>query len=279
MNTLVVVILAAWIYRRSTSWAPRVLLVAFAVPVVVAYMISQRRAAIVAFIAALLLLAIVLFWTNRRSFWRVVPVVLILISGYTAAFWNSTSTPGFPAQAIKSVIAPDQVSERNQNSDNYRIIEKVDVLATIQSSPATGIGFGKPFLRPVPLPGITPFLLEPYVPHNSILWIWMKAGGFVALLYLLSTAMRTGARAVLQAPRGGDAALMLTSVAFVLMYVVFAYVDIAWDPQNMVLLAMAFAHIGSAERLWRTELSPAVAAPVEEATGAGLRLVGPPRLP
>src|SRR5207248_101205 len=122
------------------------------------------------------------------------------------------------------------------------------VVATIRSSPITGIGFGHPFLRPVPLPPIAPFLLEPYMPHNSILWIWMKAGigGFVAMLFLFGTAMRTGARAGLRIGRGNYAAITVTSTAFVLMYAVFAYVDILWDPQNIVLLAVAMAQISHA---------------------------------
>src|SRR5262249_49624725 len=158
-----------------------------AIPVVIVYVISQRRAAVVALVAGLLLLAIFLFWTNRRAFFRVVPVALVLASLYTAAFWNDAhSLPGFPAQAVKSVISPDSVSERNQGSDQYRVTEKLDILATIQTSPVLGIGFGRPFLRPYPLPNIAPFLLEPYQPHNSILWVWMKTGvaGFVAMLYL-----------------------------------------------------------------------------------------------
>src|SRR5262249_8261119 len=118
----------------------------------------------------------------------------------------------------------------------------------IQTSPVLGIGFGRPFLRPYPLPNIAPFLLEPYQPHNSILWVWMKTGvaGFVAMLYLFGTAMRTGARAGLKLARGDDAAVTLTCTAFILMYAVFAYVDILWDAQNVLLLALAMAQVSQA---------------------------------
>jgi hypothetical protein len=216
------------------------------------YLLSQRRAAFVALTAGLAVVGVVLHGTNRRAFWKVVPVVLIVGTVYCAAFWHDeTSTTGFPAQAVKSVISPSNVSERNQGSDLYRIVEKQDIQATIRSSPILGIGFGHPFLRPYPLPQIAPFLLEPYMPHNAILWIWMKAGigGFVAMVYLFGVAMHTGGREVLRAGRGDYAATLFTAVAFVVMYCVFAYVDIAWDPQNMVLLALAMAQIGSAARL------------------------------
>jgi O-antigen ligase len=251
MNAMLILLIGAWMFRKS-SWAWRLFLPFMLVPVTQMYLLSQRRAAFVALIAGLGIVSSVLFWTKPRAFWRIVPVVLIISTVYCAAFWHDeTSAAGFPAQAVKSVISPDDVSERNQGSDLYRIIEKQDILATIRSSPITGIGFGHPFLRPYPLPQIAPFLLEPYMPHNAILWVWMKAGigGFVAMVYLFGLAMLTGAKAVLGAGRGDHAATTLTAVAFVVMYAVFAYVDIAWDPQNMVLLALALAQIGSAAGL------------------------------
>jgi len=248
MNAMIVLIAAAYLFK-SESLARRLLLPLMAIPVVIVFLISERRAAVVALVGGLMLLGIMVFWTNRKVFMKVAPLVLIAGVLYTAAFWNdSTSTAGFPAQAIKSVIAPDQVSERNQSSDVYRVVERIDIVATINSNPILGIGFGKPFLRPIPLPEINPFFLEDFMPHNSILWIWMKAGigGFIAMLFLFGTAMRTGARAALRQRTGDYAAITFTSTAIVLMYAVFSYVDISWDPQNMVLLTVAIAQISHA---------------------------------
>ena len=42
-------------------------------------------------------------------------------------------------------------------------------------------------------------------------------------------------------PFGYDAALLLISVLFVVMYALFAYVDIAWDAESMVFLGIALA--------------------------------------
>jgi hypothetical protein len=74
----------------------------------------------------------------------------------------------------------------------------------------------------------------------------MGIGGFLAMLYLFGSTMRRGARAILRSPGGDEAAVLVTSAAFVLMYGVFAYVDIAWDAQNLVFLAVAIAHISTA---------------------------------
>jgi hypothetical protein len=252
MNAMLVLLAASWLFRDG-SRARRIVLPFVLVPVGYVYVISERRAGFVALLGALILLGIFLFWTRPRAFWKVVPLVFLIGATYTAAFWNNeTSAAGFPAQAIKSVIAPDQVSSRNQDSDFYRIVEKNDIVATIRSSPVLGIGFGHEFLRPYPLPQINPFLLEPYMPHNAILYMWMKVGafGFMSMVYLFGVAMLTGSRTVLRLPKGSDyAAITFTSVAFVLMYAVFAYVDISWDAQNMLVLALAMAQIASASRL------------------------------
>lgn len=277
MNAMIVLIAAAWMLKGG-SQARRYLLPVLAIPAVIVYLESQRRAAVVALVAGLLMFAVFLFWTNRKKFWKIAPVALIFAALYTTAFWgDTTSMFGFPAQAIKSVVAPDEVSDRNQSSDQYRVFEKIDIVATIKSAKITGIGFGHPFLRPVPLPAINPFLLEPYMPHNSILWIWMKTGiaGFISMLFLFAKAMRTGARNALEVQRGDFAAVTFTSVAFVMMYAVFAYVDIAWDSQNVVFLAVAMAVIGSASRL-QDEATRAARA-VEETEDYEPRVVEVPR--
>ena len=65
-----------------------------------------------------------------------------------------------------------------------------------------GVGFGKPFYQPIPLPDISFFVFSEYIPHNSIMWIWLKMGylGFVTLLFLLAAAIRAGTRAVMRLP-------------------------------------------------------------------------------
>ncbi len=251
MNAMLVLLAASWLFKDG-SRAKRAVLPFALVPVVYVYIISERRAGFIALLGALILLGMFLFWTRPRAFWKVVPVVFLIGAAYTGAFWNNeTSAAGFPAQAIKSVIAPDQVSERNQGSDLYRVIEKADIVATIRSSPVLGIGFGHAFLRPYPLPEINPFLLEPYMPHNAVLYMWMKLGalGFLSMVYLFGVTLLTGARTVLRLPTNDYAAITFTSVAFVMMYAIFAYVDISWDPQNMLFLSLAMAQIASAPRL------------------------------
>ena len=270
MNVLVVWLLALRLMHGGSRLLRFGLLLG-AVPTMLVYLEAKRRAAIVGLVAAAVLLLLVLFFTNRRRFRRLFPAVAIVAVVYLGAFWNSTgSSLGFPAQAVKSVIAPSQMSDRDQSSNYYRVLETFDIRATIRSSPLTGIGFGQPFLRPIPLPPIVDFALEAYVSHNSMLWVWMKlgVGGFVAMIYLFGTALYEGVRAVRRDLRGSYAALTVTSLAYVLMYGVYTYVDIAWDTKTMVLLGLVLAQIDSCALL-----------PRETETAAPARSSGPATRP
>ena len=191
----------------------------------------------------------VLFWKgggllDRRSAGRILGAVT------SGAFCSSGNGVAFPALAVKSVIAPSRVDVKDQSSTQYRQTETRDVVYTIRTNPITGIGFGHPFLRPYVLPAITSFQLAAYVTHNSILWIWMNIGigGFLAMLYLFAIVLRVGARTIRSQTDPDYTAITLTSAAFVLMYAIFTYVDISWDPKNMLVLALAMAQIDHAAR-------------------------------
>ena len=195
MNLMFMLTFAALVFRGVPAWC-RWALVGVSIPTFYLYLLSQRRAAIVALGGAIILLSIMLFWRHRRTFWYLVPVAALLVVGYTGAFWNSQSTAGFPAQAVKSVIAPGQLSAKDQSSDEYRKIERYNLVYTIRADPIQGQGFGQPFLRPVPLDDISRFEFNAYIPHNSLFWVWIKTGfvGFVTILYVLARAIASGAQ-------------------------------------------------------------------------------------
>lgn len=237
MNLVLLVFLTSLAYRRVSGWQ-RLGLFAMSVPIVWVSILSQRRAGFLTLAAGGILLAICLFWRQRGTFWRFVPIVTLIALGYVGAFWNTTSSIGVPAQAVKGVVAPEQLAEVDQASDAYRIIENLDVHATVQSAPVTGIGFGQPFLRPIALPDISSFEFNAYMPHNSFLWIWIKTGffGFFAMVYVVGRAVSMGAHRLRHIPDGPDAVVASVSLFFIVMYMIYTYVDIAWDSRNMVLL-------------------------------------------
>jgi hypothetical protein len=241
-NVVLLTSVSALAYRR-VPWGFRLALLAASIPVMWIYIVSQRRAAVVALIGGFILFGVMLFWRQRRTFWKVVPVITLLAVAYTGTFWNSESSAAFPAQAVKTVVAPDQASAKDQSSNLYRILETLNLSATVKSSPVLGIGFGQPFLRPYPLADISVFEFNAYLPHNSFIWVWTKMGfgGFVALLYLIGRTMMQGASRARAAPSGIDAVVALNAVIFVAMYTVFLYVDIGWEARNVFLLAVAMA--------------------------------------
>ena len=241
-NVLILFFIANCLFKGS-SISRRLALGMMLVPTMWVYFIARRRAAIVSLAIGLIVLFAVLFWRQRHTFWKVVPVFTIVALGYVGAFWNSTSGEAFPAQAVKTVISPSSVNVRDKSSDLYRQIENYDLNYTIRQSPVTGLGFGQRFYRPVGLPDISFFEFYEYLPHNSILWIWIKMGifGFISMLFLFSRALTLGAQKIRRMVSGQDVALVIVSTVFVAMYIVYAFVDIAWDPRNIVVVGFAFA--------------------------------------
>ena len=67
------------------------------------------------------------------------------------------------------------------------------------------------------------------------------------MLFMFGSSLRVGARSILDAAKEDNtyAAFTMMSVAYVLMVAIFSYVDIAWDSQNMVMLAFILGQIGS----------------------------------
>jgi O-antigen ligase len=266
-NLLIVVLFSALLFTRHRvlKW---VLLVAL-VPTGFIYMLAQRRAGIGALGVGVVLVAISLFWRDRGRFWKVVPVFAIVVGVYTAAFWTSESTVGFPAQAVKTIVAPNEISEKDRSSDLYRLIENYNLNYTIRTRPLTGIGFGHQFYRPVPLPQINAFELSVYIPHNSLLWVWMKTGvvGFVALFYLVARALTLAAARIRASRDDIETITTIGAAAFVAMYIVFTFADISWDARNTALLGFALAVCGRSNTSDLPEADVAsTTTPVQETT-------------
>jgi len=242
MNALFILAISSMLFKGASPRS-RLLLLAMSVPAGWAYLVSQRRAAVIGLSVAFFVLAIVLFWHQRSRFWRVVPIAALVFTAYLGAFWSSTGSVGFPAQAVKVVIAPGSISASDRGSDVYRQLENYDLNFTIREAPVTGLGFGHPFLQPVTLPNISFYEFYRYIPHNSVLWIWIQTGffGFVSMFFLFGRAMALAGRKLRRLTNSDDVIVVVVGATFVLMYAIFAYVDIAWDARGTVFLGFAFA--------------------------------------
>ena len=95
----------------------------------------------------------------------------------------------------------------------------------------------------MPLPQISFFELNAYLPHNSILWFWIKAGflGFAVMFYMIGKMVMLGSYRARRLPDGIDVTVAQLGMLFVVMFTVYTYVDISWDPRNMVFLGLSAA--------------------------------------
>ncbi len=248
LNTLLVASGAVWLYRSSLL---KRTLLPLSIPFVgLGYIAMQRRAAFVTLAIAVALVIAVLFKEQRRLFWRVAPAVLLLGACYLAVCWNSQGTLAVPAQAIKSVYAVQLASARDQRSNNYRVLEDRNINYTIHQHPFAGIGFGHKFSMVVAMPDISRFFeWWEYITHNSIMWIWMKAGlgGFFSLLCLIGLAVTGGARALDRLRRDDLGAVVLTATLYIVMHFIYACVDMSWDAQSAVYVGAMMGVVNRAE--------------------------------
>jgi hypothetical protein len=249
LNTIFIFLICSWIFGASIT--KRLVLPVMLPFVVLTYIAMQRRAGFLTLGIALILIAIILFRENRRVFLSVVPIVVIFGSIYTGIYWNSSGALGLPAQAVKSVVAADQADAGDQASDIYRMLENTNTSFTIHQAPLTGVGFGNKFYIIAPMPNISHFVFWEYITHNSVVWIWMKAGfgGFLSMLFLIGISIMTGLRRVEQLTFPDLKAIVMTAVLYVIMHFAYAYVDMSWDIESMIYLGVMIGLINGADRV------------------------------
>src|SRR6266436_141163 len=203
--------------------------------VVITLVANQRRADYLALAVAIPVAWLLIFRVKRHARKRLFVIMLIgavLSVGYVATFSHSSAGFAQPARAIVSVFSPDNTDTRDSNSNLYRMIENDDLKYTVKQSPVFGLGFGKPYLQPIPLTSVFAGILAAdmyygYVPHNNIYWVWMRLGaiGFFVFWYLFGAMI---VRGCLIARRLRDSYLQLVAiyiVAMVFMEITVAFAD------------------------------------------------------
>jgi O-antigen ligase len=250
INAVLVLCFSAWLYKGGSP-TKRLLIPIMLPTILLTYVAAQRRAAFLTIIIALVLMVVILFLERRIIFWVLVPPAAVLGLVYLAVFWNSSGALGLPAQAIKSIVAQDQANAKDQSSNLYRQLENVNAHYTISQAPLTGVGFGQKLQIIVPLPDISFFVWWEYITHNSIIWIWVKTGigGFVSMLVLIGLSIMVGMRALQRMPTGDLKTVALTSTLFLIMHFIYAYVDISWDNQSMLLVGAMMGISSCLERV------------------------------
>ena len=166
--------------------------------VVVGNMVTNRRAGTAGLVVSLLLL-FPSAWVCLPDRRKLIATVALVLSGISLVYYplykNKTGLLSVPARAAKTQFEPDSISERDRSSNDYREAENACIMGTIKISPLTtliGFGYGKRMLHVASIADITK-LYEWWdiLPHNQILWVWMRVGslGFLAFWLMIGSIL------------------------------------------------------------------------------------------
>jgi hypothetical protein len=217
-----------WLRRVATLLLPFVVLADLA---------NDRRTAWLLLPACLVLLAVVA-WIRRperRPRTALILAISIVVAGlYVVAFRDSTGLVGAPAHALWSAFRPDP---RDLASDNYRAEELQNLSIDIHQVPLTGLGFGIRYGTPIPMVDVST-TIDPlifYIPHDTVLWVWLRMGvlGMGAFWWVVAAAVVAASRLV----RDGDARTALFGT--VVLAAMICYLGQGWLDQGLASLRIA----------------------------------------
>jgi O-antigen ligase len=172
-------LLAALYYYRTTPFLTRVLL-GSAPFMFTALVLTQRRVAYIGLAISMVVFFTTLSTLPRRRILRVALPILLVFAAYAAAFAGSDSPLGRPIQRALTIF------DSTNTSNLYRVLELENLRYTIRNHP-WGIGFGHPYEIIRQMPKLE-FSLVDYIPHNQVMWLWVKTGtvGFVLMLFFFA---------------------------------------------------------------------------------------------
>ena len=161
-------------------------LLAVAAPLMVAALaLTQRRVAYVTLAVCAALFAVAVRPGVRRMYFAILAPVAVIGVLYVATFYGSSSPLGRPIE--RALLLFDSTN----SSNTYRVVEEDNLKFTVGLYP-WGTGFGQPFVMRQDLP--VTWGLYDYIPHNEILWMWVKSGtpGFIVLMFFFARVIAEG---------------------------------------------------------------------------------------
>lgn len=238
-------------YRK---WRLVVPLLLFSPVVAIVLLENHRRVGILALWVAMAVLTSLAIRFEGRLRPVLIPATAVAVAAiavFMAANWNHDyGTVGQVVRPVHSLFEPDQ---RDAQSDAYRDAENNNILFTYATSPAIGIGFGRPMIYVYPMADISYiYPLWNYIPHNTLLWIGMRMGslGYAVLFALLGLAIL---EATWQARTRADP--LLRGVAVFAIVAIVAELMVAWGDlqlenyRNMIFLGTILGIIDALPRI------------------------------
>ena len=199
---------------------------------------NGRRAGIAAFVVAfpaVIAMCYVLLRERRKTVTIFIVCFSVVAALYLPVAWNASGVWALPARAIRSRTAPDG---RDAGSDYYRLAENLDLKMTRDTSPWIGYGYGRPYYMVYDLFGRNdPF--KAFLPHNGILWIWMRLGhiGFIIFWMFVATTLIRGPQ-ILKTIRDPRLQVMgILAIATLLMLIINGEFDLSFANYRTMLIS------------------------------------------
>jgi hypothetical protein len=272
-----VILIALLIQRAGRTW---IWWSVALFPILIAGMIANQRRMVWVQIILVFITLYLATPTNpmKRKLQKALLFLSPLVAAYVAVGWNMTGAGGVfaPVQTIRS-----SVDSEVDASTLWRDIENFDLIFTVRQNPIFGTGYGHGFMEVIPLPPV-PYLLERFIPHNSILGLWCYCGfvGYTAMTLLWVAGVYYAMRAYHHATERTDRAAAMACVGAVLIYYFQCYGDMglgSWTGVYMMGAALAAAgKLAVATGAWTTTARraasgapAAAAAPQPGPTAAG----------
>ncbi|WP_306449846.1 exopolysaccharide repeat unit polymerase, partial [Corallococcus interemptor] len=189
----ITVCIARWLERPKSGHAIRGLLII--ILVFIGMFFNDRRLAYVSLVGGLAAAYLFNPWTPlKKLVTRGLIACSPLLVVYFLVGWGSSSSVFKPVATFRSIIE----GQHAEGELDYRDIENLNLIATWNTNPVFGTGYGHEFLEPYPLPNIA-FVFPTYRfhPHNSLLGLLAFGGwfGFTGVWMYLVVTVYLSARA------------------------------------------------------------------------------------
>jgi O-Antigen ligase len=219
------------------------------VPVaLLAELFTQRRVGFIALAAVLVAIAILSFARNPGRGVLLAGLGAIALSAYLVVFWDQSGPLAQPVRALRAVIEPTATSSRDVSSGRWRDIENHNVAYTISQLPLTGVGLGQEYQVTEQPPPLRPkFTYWKNTTHNSLLWVWLKAGpiGALALWFLVARVLLVGSSLYMKATDPWIRLMVAVPVLLVVIHIAFSTVDLGFTYARTMIVFGAAVGVGA----------------------------------
>lgn len=195
---------------------------------------------------------------------------LVLAGIYWVGFSNDPGLLGQPARAVLSQLAP---TARDQSSNQYRVVENVNLGIGIRSFMPFGMGFGHPIPQAVPnvdISNVDSFIS--YLPHNTVLYVWLRLGifGITAFWMMIGISLMSAVNSLRARPNTATLLISFTLIVALLGYVVQGFYDMGlyWFRMAVVVGCLMGA-MDAARRLDAKAAAATQPTPPRKASGLG----------